>query len=130
MWQIKYAKISLKIWDWDLIFGCEVKAISSQGVHNSCAKPLPMPCFTPKNQGKTKILPVLLTTGPLLKGLSSLNVQQEHFIHARSGGVAGISALCSTFGHCCLWGYDNFSADVLIDMHTTPSSNPLFYHCA
>ena len=24
----------LKIWDWDLIFGCAVKAISSQGVHS------------------------------------------------------------------------------------------------
>ena len=65
------------------------------------------------------ILPVLPTTAPLLKGLSSLNVQQEHFIHARSGGVAGISALCSTFGHCCLGGYGIFSENVLIDVYNT-----------
>ena len=78
------------------------------GVRSSWTKPLPTPCSTPKNQGTTEVLPVLPTTAPLLKGLSSLNVQQEHFIHARSGGVAGISALCSTFGHCCLGGLWQF----------------------
>ena len=46
-------------------------------------------------------------------------MQQEHFIHARSGGVAGISALCSTFGHCCLGGYGIFSENVLIDVYNT-----------
>ena len=96
-----------------------MKAISSEGVCSLCAKLLPTPCSTPKNQVRTEVLPVLPTTVPLLKGLSSLNVQQEHFIHARSGGVAGISALCSTFGHCCLGGYGIFSANVLIDVYNT-----------
>ena len=29
----------LKIWDWDLIFGCAVKAISSLGVRSPCHSP-------------------------------------------------------------------------------------------
>ena len=38
MWQTKYAS-ALKIWEWELIFGRVVKAISSPGVHNPCPSP-------------------------------------------------------------------------------------------
>ena len=34
MWQTKYALADLKIWEWELIFGRAVKAISSPGVRS------------------------------------------------------------------------------------------------
>ena len=38
MWQTKYASAYLNIWDWDLILGCGVKAISSPGVRSPWSK--------------------------------------------------------------------------------------------
>ena len=38
MWQTNMPRPYLKIWKWELIFGCAVKAISSLGVHSLWAE--------------------------------------------------------------------------------------------
>ena len=48
MWQTKYASAYLKIWEWELIFGRAVKAISSPGVRSPCVIPCQMMLSTKK----------------------------------------------------------------------------------